>query len=119
MLKILDAPSSLVDKKVYYLGDPPIPLLDWANGFALSITGKPVRTIPKWLLQTLAAAGTLINGIGIRFPITLSRYRSMTESYFSPVDITIKNFGTSPYSLETGIQETVDWLNLYWDGKFS
>lgn len=119
LMMILDASPSLVDKKVYYLGDLPIPLIDWANGFALSITGKPVRIIPKWLLQTLAAAGTLLTGMGIRFPITLSRYRSMTEDYFSPVETTIKNFGSPPYSLERGIKETVDWLNLYWNGSFS
>jgi nucleoside-diphosphate-sugar epimerase len=115
MMGILDAPPSLVDKKVYYLGDPPIPLIDWANGFALSITGKPVRIIPQWLLQALATTGTLLNGIGIHFPITLSRYRSMTENYFSPVEPTIKSFGSPPYSLEQGIKETVDWLNLYWN----
>lgn len=119
MLKIMEALPALVHEKVYYLGDPPLPLIDWVNGFALPITGKPARTIPKPLIQTMAAAGTLLSGIGIRFPITLSRYRSMTEDYFSPVDKTIKNFGVSPYSMEDGIKETVDWLNLYWNGKLS
>jgi GlcNAc-P-P-Und epimerase len=119
MLKIFEAQPALVHEKVYYLGDPPIPLIEWVNGFALPITRKPARTIPKWLLETLAASGTLLNRIGIRFPITLSRYRSMTEDYFSPVDKTIKEFGVPPYSLEDGIKETVDWLNLYWNGKFS
>jgi len=119
MMKILEAPPALVDRKVYYLGDPPIPLSEWVNGFALAITGRPARTIPKWLLKTLAATGTLLNGMGIRFPITLSRYRSMTEDYYSPVDKTIKEFGVPQYSLEAGIKETVDWLNLYWNGNLS
>ena len=119
MIKIFEAPASLVDKKVYYLGDPPTPLIDWVNGFALAITGRPARTVPRWLLRALATAGTLLNRIGIGFPISLSRYRSMTEDYFSPVETTIKNFGSPPYSLEDGIKETVDWLNLYWNGNFS
>jgi GlcNAc-P-P-Und epimerase len=119
MIKILEASPSLVDKKVYYLGDPPIPLNEWVNGFAQAITGKPARTVPKWLLKALATTGTILNRIGIRFPITLSRYRSMTEDYFSPVETTIRNFGSPPHTLEDGIKETVDWLNLYWDGKFS
>lgn len=119
MMKIFEVSSSLVDKKVYYLGDPPIPITDWVNGFALAITGKPARIIPKWLLWGLAAAGTLSNTIGVRAPISLSRYRSMTENYFSPVEHTIRNFGPSPYSLEIGIKETVDWLNLYWKGNLS
>jgi GlcNAc-P-P-Und epimerase len=119
MLKIFEAQPALVHEKVFYLGDPPIPLIDWVNGFALSITGKPARTIPRWLLRTLAGTGTLLHGMGIRVPITLSRYRSMTEDYFSPVDKAIESFGVPPYSLEDGIKETMDWLNLYWNGKFS
>ncbi|MGB8981534.1 MAG: NAD(P)-dependent oxidoreductase [Anaerolineales bacterium] len=119
MMKILEAPPSLVDKKVYYLGDAPIPLIDWVNGFALSITGKPAKIVPRAALQALAMTGTLFKRIGIRFPITLSRYRSMTESYFSPMDVTIKKFGSPPFSLEEGIKETVDWLNRYWDGNLS
>jgi nucleoside-diphosphate-sugar epimerase len=119
MIKILEAPPSLVDKRVYYLGDLPIPLIDWVNGFALAITGKPARIIPRWLLKALAATGTLLDKVGVRFPITLSRYRSMTEDYYSPVERTIRNFGAPPYSLEAGIKETVDWLDLYWNGHFS
>jgi nucleoside-diphosphate-sugar epimerase len=117
MIKILEAPPLLVDKKVYYLSDPSIPLADWVNGFALAITGKPARTIPRPLLKSIAGLGTLLNVIGVRFPITLSRYRSMTQDYFSLAGVTIQTFGTPPYSLEDGIRETMEWLNLYWNGK--
>lgn len=119
MMKILEAPPSLVNGKLYYLGDPPIPLIDWANGFSLAITGKPVRVIPRQLLAFLAAIGSVLAAAGIRFPITRSRYRSMTEDYFSPVETTIRDFGSPPYSLEQGIQETVAWLRQYWAGEFS
>jgi nucleoside-diphosphate-sugar epimerase len=117
MIRILEAAPALVDSKVYYLGDPPVPLIDWVNGFALEVTGKPARTAPRWFLKTLASVGTLLSKVGIRFPITLSRYRSMTENYFSPVAKTIETFGDPPYSLEAGIKETVQWLRLYWDGS--
>lgn len=119
MMKILEAPPSLVNGKLYYLGDPPIPLIDWANGFSLAITGKPVRLIPRQLLALLAASGSVLAAAGIRFPITRSRYRSMTEDYFSPVETTIRDLGSPPYSLEQGIQETVIWLREYWAGEFS
>jgi GlcNAc-P-P-Und epimerase len=119
MMKILEAPPSVVNGKLYYLGDPPIPLIDWANSFSLAITGKPVRVIPRQLLALLAASGSVLAAAGIRFPITRSRYRSMTEDYFSPVETTIRDFGSPPYSLEQGIQETVAWLRQYWAGEFS
>ena len=119
MIKILEAPTALVNEKVYYLGDPPIPLIDWANGFSLAITGKPVRVVPRYLLALLATIGSVLAAAGIRFPITRPRYRSMTEDYFSPVENTITAFGSPPYSLEEGIKETVGWLNAAWDREFS
>jgi nucleoside-diphosphate-sugar epimerase len=115
MMKILEASSSLVDKKVYYLGDSPINLLDWVNGFSIAITGKPVRIIPRWLVKVLAALGSTISIFGVRSPIHLSRFRSMTEDYFSPMELTITTFGEPPYSLENGIKETFDWLKMYWN----
>lgn len=119
MVRILEAPSSLVDKKVYYLGDSPIPLLNWVNGFARAITGKQAKVMPRYLIKMIAAVGTLLSGVGVRFPITLSRYRSMTEDYYSPMDITIQSFGIPPYSLEDGIKETIEWLNIYWNENSS
>jgi len=115
MLKILEAEALLVNGKVYYLGDPPIPVIDWTNGFSMALIGRPVRVIPKPLLAIIAAMGSMLVAVGLRFPITRSRYRSMTEDYFSPVDKTIKAFGPPAYSLEEGINETVDWLNTYWN----
>ena len=119
MMKILEAAPAVVNGKLYYLGDPPIPLIEWANGFSLVITGKPVRVVPRPLLALLAATGSVLTAAGIPFPITRSRYRSMTEDYFSPVETTITAFGQPPYALEEGIKETVDWLNAFWNGEFS
>lgn len=115
MMKILEAPQETVDGKVFYVGDPPIPLYDWANGFSIAITGKTVRIMPRGLLKALAFTGTLFKVVGIKFPITLSRFRSMTENYFSPMDATIEQFGAPLYTLEEGIRKTVDWLNDYWN----
>lgn len=119
ILRILEAPRALVDKKVYYLGDRPIPLSDWANGFSLAIAGRKVRVIPRFLLKVVAAFGSVLVWAGIRFPVTLSRFRSMTEDYTTPMDSTIHDFGAPHYSLQQGIDETVQWLELYWNGKAS
>jgi GlcNAc-P-P-Und epimerase len=118
MVKILEAPHALVDKKVYYLGDPPARLLDWVNGFSMAITGKPARIVPRWFLKALAIIGSTLGILGIHFPIQLSRYRSMTQDYLAPISPTITAFGAPPYSLEDGINETVIWLKKYWDGDF-
>ncbi|HAV76440.1 MAG TPA: NAD(P)-dependent oxidoreductase [Anaerolineae bacterium] len=115
MLQIFESKPHVVDKKVIYVGDPPIPLIDWANGFSLAITGRPVRVVPRWILRAIAIMGTALNAVGIKLPITLSRFRSMTEDYYTPMEATIAMFGAPKYSLEEGINETVDWLNYYWN----
>lgn len=119
MMMIFDTPEHIVDGKVYYLSDMPIPLIEWVSGFSLAITGKGPRIIPPGLLKLIAATGSLVGKVGIPFPITLSRYASMTEDYSSPAATTIEQFGASPYSLDDGIHETVEWLKLYWNGNLS
>lgn len=114
-LKIFEAPATAVHAKVFYVGDPPIPLFDWANLFSLAITGKPVRVVPRMVLRMLAVVGSLLRPVGIRFPITLSRYRSMTEDYLSPMEVTLSQFGAPEYSLQEGVEETVTWLKEYWN----
>src|SRR4029077_9309894 len=44
--KIFNAQRVLVDRKTIYLGDPPINLFDWTNGFSRALTGRPVRIVP-------------------------------------------------------------------------
>jgi nucleoside-diphosphate-sugar epimerase len=119
ILKILEASPALVDRKVYYLGDPPIRLLDWVDGFSMAIVGARARIVPRWFFKGLAITGSILGAFGVRFPIQLSRYRSMTEDYLSPIGPTIAVFGKPPYSLEDGINETVIWLKKYWDGELS
>lgn len=108
--QILKAPPSLVDGKVYYLGDMPVSLTDWANGFAMALTDKPVRVVPRSILRMLALVGDLSMLFGIEFPIHTSRYRSMTRDNFAPMVPTMAAFGDSPISLDDGIGETVAWL---------
>ena len=57
----------------------------------------------------LAIFGDGITRLGGTFPLTSSRYRSMTVDYPTPM-ATIEDFGSAPYSLEEGVEETVRWL---------
>ncbi len=103
-----------IQRQVFYVGDQPIPMYDWANGFSLAIQNKPVRVVPTFIIYGLAMMGTLLRKIGIKFPITLSRYQSMTTDNPAPMHKTFEVLGTPPYTLQQGIQETVDWLTVFW-----
>ncbi len=110
VLAILAREDDNLNGKVIYVGDAPIDLYDWTNAFSLSLTGKPVRVVPRPLVKTLAKFGDVVVGCGGRFPIFSSRFRSMTEDYVTPMDATFDALGPSRISLEEGVRETVEWL---------
>jgi GlcNAc-P-P-Und epimerase len=108
--KLLEAPADRVDRRTFYLGDPPRDLLDWVNGFSRRISGRDARIVPRRLVRGLGVVGDLAGRIGVPFPITTSRYTSMTQDYLTPMQPIVDVVGPSPYSLEDGIEATLTWL---------
>lgn len=113
IIKMCAAAPDKVNAKVYYVGDAPIDLLDWVNGFSVRQTGKKVRIVPRIIIRQLAYVGDILSIVRIKFPITSSRYKSMTTSNDAPMEPVLQEFGQPPYSLADGIQETVEWLKIY------
>lgn len=113
MIAILESPPEKVNHKVFYVGDEPMDIYHWVNGFSLKQTGKKVNIVPRILVRSLALAGDILSKFKISFPLTSSRYKSMTSSNFAPMKETFKILGQPPYSLDEGINETVDWMKVY------
>ena len=113
IISLLSLKVELVDRQVFYVGDPAIDLYEWVNGFSLGQTGKNVRVVPRWIIRTLGYVGDVLAVGNIRFPITSSRFKSMTTDNTAPMSKTIALLGVPPYSLQAGIQETVTWLKKY------
>ena len=112
--KIFEADFDLVCGKTLYLGDRPINLYDWTNGFSRGLTGRDVRVVPRGLLRVLALLGDIPTRLtGKAFLINSSRFRSMTTDYQTPMERTFELLGENPYTLEDGIRETVEWLRSY------
>lgn len=112
--KIFEAPPERVHGKTIYLGDRPTNLFEWVNEFSKALAGRPVRVIPRWLMRTLAAIGDVPTRLtGKPFLINSSRFRSMTTDYNTPIAETFTLLGENPYSLEQGVQQTVQWLRSY------
>jgi len=109
-LKILDAPADVVSGKTFYLGDPPADIKQWTSAFTLALTGRPLRVVPRYILRAIALLGDAIKLTGRRFPLFTSRYHSMTQSYLVDMSQTIALLGRAKYSLEEGVEETVEWL---------
>jgi GlcNAc-P-P-Und epimerase len=113
IMAILQSPPDKVNKKVFYVGDMPIDILDWVNGFSLMQTGKKATVIPRMFVRSLAWVGDILSLAGIRFPLTSSRYQSMTNSNIAPMEETFRVLGDPPYSLNQGITETVEWMKVH------
>lgn len=111
MWAALTLPPQRVVGKVFYLGDPPIRLKEWTDAFSKALVGRPVRTVPAGVLRAMALGGDLGKKMGLRVPLTTSRFRSMTEDYITPTEESIRKLGTSGVSLDDGVRETVEWLH--------
>lgn len=109
--RILRAPLEVVNGKVFYVGDRPLDLKDWVECVSKELTGKPVRYMPAWVVASLASIGDVFKAVGLPFPITSGRFRSMTSDYITPMDRTIAALGEAPYTMEEGVGRMVRWYD--------
>lgn len=109
--RILTMPADKVHERVFYVGDPPFDLKDWVEEVSHQLTGRPVRYIPAAIVKLLAMVGDLFKLVGLPFPITSGRFRSMTQDYVTPMDATIATLGEAPYDIRAGVREMVTWYD--------
>jgi nucleoside-diphosphate-sugar epimerase len=107
---ILESAPEVVNKEVFYVGDPPIDLFEWTNAFSVGLRGSPVHVIPRPVLRGIGLVGDVVVAAGGRFPLFTSRYRSMTEDYGTPMEKTFERLGRPKMTLKEGVQETIAWL---------
>lgn len=110
MNRIFELPADLVHEQVFYLGDRPVDIYEWVDGFSLELKGTHARKVPRALLAPIGLAGDLLSKIGVTFPLTSSRYRNMISDYLTPMDKTYEILGEPPYTLADGVKQSVEWL---------
>lgn len=110
LIAMVEAPRVQVDGRVFYVGDKPRDIRDWAEAFSRRITGKSVRVVPRIVLRAIATVGEGVTRLGLSFPLTLSRYRNMVTDDPTPMAPTFAVFGNPRTTLEDGVEETVRWL---------
>jgi nucleoside-diphosphate-sugar epimerase len=107
---LFEQPIDKINHQVFYVGDRPLDLFDWVNGFSLSLNGEKVRSVPAFYLRFVALVGDLLKRIGIPFPLHSTRYKNMISSNDAPMEKTYALLGEPPFTLSQGIQRSVDWL---------
>lgn len=119
MLRVLDLPVEQVNGQTFYVGDEVDDIYGWASGFCQVLCGRPAPKIPRPLLRAIALGGDAISTVtGKPFYLTSSRYRSMTSDYPTPMEKTFSVLGRGPFSLEEGIDQTVNWLRQHGGDEF-
>lgn len=113
ILELFEKSNEATNRKTFYVGDQPVNLYDWVNGFSKRLVQKDVKVVPKTFVKTLAVSGDLITFFGLNFPITTSRYKSMTTSNPAPMEDVFNLLGKPPYSLDKAIDETIVWLKEF------
>jgi len=109
--RILNAPADKVDKKVFYLSDPPVSLFEWTDECSRQLLGRPVRRIPYFVMKSLALCGDLLAALGWkRFPMNSFRLDNMTRDNIVDTERVNSVAWPLPYSLAEGVEETVRWL---------
>lgn len=108
--QLLEAPPDQVHRQVFYVGDKPVNLLNWVQTVSFAYTGKPVKTMPAAVIKSLGLIGDLLKTIKISFPMTSTRYYSMTQSYLTPIEKTYTTLGNPSYTIEEGVHEFTNWF---------
>ncbi|MEL6674287.1 MAG: NAD(P)-dependent oxidoreductase [Bacteroidota bacterium] len=109
--QMLTVDREIVDQQVFYVGDKAFDLRVWVESISKELTGKNVRILPTWFVAMIAKFGDICKAVGVKFPITTTRFNSMTTDYVTFVDKTIETFGPAPYDMEAGIKEMIQWYN--------
>jgi len=100
-------------KQVYYLADyPQSSVQEWANSIhrAYGYSGEVLK-VPLLFLRMLARFGDLCKVMSIPFPLFSSRLKNMLVSQEYPTENTEQVVGSLPFSRQSGVNETVRWLN--------
>ena len=113
---LFEAEESSVHGRAFYLADYyPMAIRRWAETIAQKLGDKKIRTVPGPIMRAAAWTGDVLHSIGMRrFPMSSFRLRNMwTDTTGVPIEPIKEVTGDLPYSLEDGVQSTIQWLKTH------
>ncbi|CAN2214036.1 WcaG Nucleoside-diphosphate-sugar epimerases [Candidatus Nanopelagicaceae bacterium] len=97
-------------KKVYYVGEDPIDSFFWVNAFSKELRGAEVRLVPTYILLAGSIFGEMLEKIGVRFPLNLKRFKSMTTDYVVDMQPTWEVIVKPDLDFEKSVNQTAEWF---------
>jgi len=111
--RLLDAPAARIQGRVFYLTDyEQYRISQWAAVIAQQLGRPQPRTLPEGIVQLIARTGDVLKVLGWKnVPMTSFRLRNMRmDTSNIPINDLESITGPGPHSLESGVQETINWL---------
>tara|TARA_B100000029_G_scaffold432010_1_gene443884 strand:- start:1004 stop:1984 length:981 start_codon:yes stop_codon:yes gene_type:complete len=97
--------------KTFYIGDyDHITISEWANIIGEKYNRK-VKSLPYFVMKTVAMIGDLFKGVNLKFPMTSFRLNNMiTENRFQMKDTKKLTGNYLPYNIEESVDITIKWI---------
>lgn len=108
--QILFTDTSSNSDKVYYLGDEPTNIEEWANEIA-TVNNQKIPRLPFGIFKVIALLGDGLKKLGISFPMTSFRLKNMSTDNILDLKNTDQIAPEKPFTRIEGIKATLDWLN--------
>ena len=110
--QILLAPREKTDRKTFYVADDqPADLYDMANMIRQAVGARNIYHVPLWVVKSAAWCGDMCKTAGWRnVPLTSFRLNNILTEYVFDMQPIMEISGPLPYSLKTGVEQTIEWL---------
>ncbi|MER7796460.1 NAD(P)-dependent oxidoreductase [Microbacterium sp. NPDC096154] len=111
--KLLEENTSTVAERVFWLTDyPPTLVSEWAETVADLVGARRPRTAPMWALRTAASIGDALRTTGAwkNPPLTSFRLNNLITPMVYDTTALESIVGPLPYTMDQGVQRTVEWL---------
>lgn len=110
--KLMMASVEMVDGKTFYLADyPPTNVKKMADLIQKTMGVKKVKTLSLGMLRSIAFVGDILKQAGWQqTPLTSFRLNNLLTEMVYALKSLEEIVGELPYSLESGIKETVAWM---------
>jgi nucleoside-diphosphate-sugar epimerase len=110
--KLLAAPTDNIHRKTFNLGEyEPLSIRGWTDSIQRTLGARPIRTVPEPVARIGARVGDVVTALGFRrFPFTTFRLNNVLTEYFYDLSETAGVCGPLPYTMDEGVEQTVQWL---------
>lgn len=102
--------EAAADGDIFYSGDAAIDSAEFLDSMSIALRGKRVRRFPLSALRRAGEAGTLLQRLGVPFPLDRERVMRMSTDYVVPLDATHALPASPSVPFDIAMKRTTRWF---------